>query len=189
MVGSREQGWSLEATGTSSEAQRSCDGRGLVLPDPEAVKLGMANSWLGWFSEMIGGWSGATKVVKEGGAAATEEGGGTREVGLVFDWFFFILGGRFAARGGMEGCCSVDVFPERAKTMVFSGGTVEGDGRAFEWICWGKDGRSRSGRWVWWSPAGEGGMEGGRSSSPPSGEAIMAGQRLVNGKSTLVKVA
>ncbi|KAK9217063.1 hypothetical protein WN943_005688 [Citrus x changshan-huyou] len=89
----------------------------------------------------------------------------------------------------MEGFCSLDVFPDMAKTMAFSGGTLEEDGRAFEWMFLGKDGRSRFGRWVWWSPACEGRVEGGRSSSPSSDEAIMAGQSLVNRGSTLVKVA
>lgn len=70
MAGPREREWSLEAIGTSSEVQRSCDGRELVLPDLEVARLGMANSWLGWFSERSGRWSGSTKVVK-GGAAAT----------------------------------------------------------------------------------------------------------------------
>lgn len=179
----------MEATGTSSETQRSCDSRGLVVPEPEAAGLAMANSWLGWLSEMIGGWSGTTKEVKDGGAATIVEGGGTREVGLDFAWFFFPLGGRFVARIGREGGCSLDVFPERAKMTVFSGGTVEGDGRAVGWVCCGKDGRSRAGLWIWWSPAAEGGMDGGRSSSPPSGEAIKAGQTVVNEKSTPVKVA
>lgn len=83
---------------------------------------------------------------KVGGTASTVGGKGTRELGLVFDCFFFVLGGRFVSWGGREGVGSSDVCPESAKTMVFSGRTVEEEGRAFEWICGGKGGRSRCGR-------------------------------------------
>ena len=150
----------------------------------------MDNSWHGWFVEMVRRGLGSTEEGKVGGSASTGGGGGgTRELGLVFDWFVFVLGGRVVPWGGREDVGSLDVCPESVKSMASLGRTVEEDGRAVVWMGGGKDGRSKFGRGVCWSSACEGGLDGGRSSLPPSGEAIMAGQSLVNGRSTLVKVA
>lgn len=50
--------------GTCSAADRRFVGRGLVLLDSEAINLGMASSFLGWFSEVVIFCLGLTRVVK-----------------------------------------------------------------------------------------------------------------------------
>jgi len=103
-----------------------------MLPDPDAAKVGMVNSWHGWFVEMVRSCLGSTDEGKVGCTASTVGGGGTRELVLVFDWFFFVLSGRFVPWGGREDVGSLDVCPGSAKTMAFSGRTVEEHGRAVE---------------------------------------------------------
>lgn len=73
-------------------------------------------------------------MFKVSGSASTVGGRGTRELGLAFDWFFFVLGGLGVLWGGREFAGSLDVCPGSAKTAAFSRRTVEGDGRAVEWV-------------------------------------------------------
>ena len=145
------------AAGTCSGADRRCVGRELVLPDPDAVSLGMANSLIGWFSEMVICCLGSTRAVKVDVAATNVVGLETRELGYFLTGFFvFLVAG--LCQGGEWKASATGM----AKTMHFPrGGGLEEDDRAFDCLFFVKDGRYRFGQWVWWSPTCDEGFDGG----------------------------